>query len=78
MADFPQFDLYSLSARLERFEERFAVLFNEHLGEFRWPIQNLPAAIQKGDMVILKMETPKTNEDEKYARMRALLEELIN
>lgn len=67
-----------LTAKLERFEERFAVLSNELLGEFRWPIRNLPQRIEVGEMVQFKIATPKVEEEEKYARMRRLLEELIN
>lgn len=69
---------YTLTAKLERFEERFAVLSNETLGEFRWPIKNLPENLTAGDMVQLKVVTSKTEEEEKYERMRRLLEELIN
>lgn len=56
----------------------FAVLSNEMLGEFRWPIKNLPENIKIGDVVELKAVTSKIEEEEKYERMRRLLEELIN
>ncbi|MBI2639055.1 hypothetical protein HYW83_05705 [Candidatus Peregrinibacteria bacterium] len=69
---------FSLSARLVRFEDRFAVLSHEALGEFRWPIKNLPENLKIGDSVTLKIATPKIEEEEKYGRMRKLLEELIN
>lgn len=69
---------YVLSAKLARFEERYAVLFHESLGEFRWPIKNLPDNLKIGDSVTLKIATPKVEEEEKYVRMRRLLEELIN
>lgn len=71
-------DSHTLGAKLERFEERFAVFSNETLGEFRWPIKNLPENLQAGDTVHLKVVTPGIEEEEKYARMRRLLEELIN
>lgn len=69
---------FSLSVKLIRFDERFAVLGHEMLGEFKWPIKNLPENLKIGDMVILKVNTEKTEADEKYTRMRKLLEELIN
>lgn len=71
-------DSYTLTAKLERFEAIFAVLSHEMLGEFRWPIKNLPENIKVGDVVELKAITSKIEEEEKYERMRRLLEELIN
>lgn len=72
----------SLTAKLERFEGEFAVLNSEGLAEFRWPIKNLPTNIGVGEIVILKVnsqrEQSSTDNDEKYAHMRKLLEELIN
>lgn len=69
---------YFLAAKLERFEERFAVLNSEVLGEFRWPIKNLPENVQAGETIELSVRTRGINEDEKLTRMRKLLEELIN
>lgn len=69
---------FSLSVRLVRFEDRFAVLSHESLGEFRWPVKNLPDNLKIGDSVTLKIATPSGEEEEKYVRMRRLLEELIN
>ncbi len=77
MQDTPEIP-FSLSAKLIRFEERFAVLGHEMLGEFKWPLKNLPDELKIGDTVILKVSTQKLEADEKYARMRKLLEELIN
>lgn len=71
-------DFLSIQAVLERFEERFAVLRNESIGELRWPIKNLPEGVAIGNTVVLKISTKKSEDDEKYARMRKLLEELIN
>lgn len=74
----PTTDFFSLPAVLKRFEDRFAVLQNESVGEIKWPIKNLPENVQIGGTVTLKISTQKVEEDEKYARMRKLLEELIN
>jgi hypothetical protein len=71
-------DSYTLTAKFERFEAIFAVLSNETIGEFRWPIKNLPENIKPGEMIQLKVVTSKVEEEEKYERMRRLLEELIN
>lgn len=72
----------SLAAKLERFEGEFAVLSSEGLLEFRWPTKNLPMNIGVGETVILKVfsqrEQSIADNDEKYAHMRKLLEELIN
>lgn len=68
----------TLSAVLVRFEERFAVLRSEMTGELRWPISHLPDQLKIGDAVTLKISTSKTESEEQYARMRRLLEELIN
>ena len=73
-----QTDIYEITFTLERFEDRSAVLRNSESGELRWPIKNLPEQVRIGDSVVVKISTQKTEEDEKYARMRKLLEELIN
>ena len=77
-APLPTTDSYALSAILERFEDRTAVLSCPGLGQFKWPIKNLPENLKPGDAVILKIVTQKTEEEEKYTRMRKLLEDLIN
>lgn len=73
----PQDNSYTITAILERFEDRFAVLRNE-VGEFRWPIANLPQEIQIGQTVTLKVVNTSSENDEKLQRMRKVLEELIN
>lgn len=74
----PLSDYYSLKAVLERFSDSFAILRNEMLGEFRWPIANLPHDLKVGETVVLKIANMKSEEDEKFVRMRKLLAELIN
>ena len=74
----PISDLYALRVILERFEARAAVLSCPGLGQFKWPIKNLPENLKPGDDVTLKIVTTKTEEEEKYSRMRKLLEDLIN
>lgn len=71
-------DTYTLVAKLDRFDDRFAVLSNDSMGQFRWPIKNLPENIKPGELVYLKVTNGMIEEEEKYARMRKLLEELIN
>lgn len=71
-------DYYSIAARVESLDQTFALLRDEHGGEFRWPVSKLPPEVKVGDTVLLKIMTKKTEEDEKYTRMRKLLEELIN
>lgn len=75
----------TLSAILLRFEEPFAVLGNEALGEFRWPRTNLPENLAIGDLIHLQVAQPgaennggAVDEEKQYERMRRLLEELIN
>mgnify|MGYP000147068389 CR=1 FL=1 len=56
----------SLWAKLERFEEPFAVLTADNMGaalELRWPLGLLPANAKIGDMLIVKLNT-KENEEE--------------
>lgn len=74
----PQNSELELNFLLERFEERNAILRNEAVGEIRWPIRLLPEELKVGDSVMLKLATPKQNEQEKYKLMRRLLEEIIN
>lgn len=71
-------ELYTLSARLDKFEAPFAIFSSDGLGEFRWPLAKLPPDAKLGDTLLIKISTGKIEEEEKYARMRRLLEELIN
>ena len=70
--------MYELPVTIERFENHFAVMRNEVTGELKWPAMNLPSSVQTGDNLILTAVLTKNDEEEKYARMRATLEELIN
>lgn len=63
---------------LERTENNLAILRHETLGEFHFPKDHLPEGCMAGDTITLKISTSKDTEDEKYANMRRLLEELIN
>lgn len=87
-------DNHSINATLMRFEGRLAVLYAQDCGEIRWPLAQLPASVQIGDSITLKLDTNKevvpfghTNclasprlglQEEKYMHMKKLLEELIN
>lgn len=73
-----QIDSYTMAVQLERFEEPLAIFSSDGLGEFRWPIEKLPPDVKPGDSLSLKISTGKIEEEEKYGRMRRLLEELIN
>jgi hypothetical protein len=67
-----------LSFRIERIEERNAVLKNEETGEIRWPLRLLPPNIAVGNSITLKLDSQENNEDAEYVLRRRLLEELIN
>lgn len=70
--------MYELPVKIERFENQFAILRNDMTGEFKWPANNLPLEARGGDGLILSARLQKNSEEEKYARMRVMLEELIN
>lgn len=74
----PPSNAHSLTAQVIGFQEQYAVLRNEAAGEFKWPLANLPSTIAIGETVTLKLATGQSEEDEKFFRMRRLLEELIN
>ncbi len=69
---------FNITFILSGFEERNAVLVSETAGNILWPIRLLPEEIKVGDPVTLRVLTQKQNDEEKYASMRRLLEELIN
>lgn len=66
-----------LTFLLDRFEEQYAVLRNEVVGEIRWPIRQFPKEVKIGDELILQIASGQS-ETEKYKIQRRLLEELIN
>jgi len=74
-----------LTAKIQCLEEKFAVLQNEQLGEFRWPLASLPDTARVDDVVRIQVNLDQlaahvaidTKNDELENRRR-LLEELIN
>lgn len=70
--------MYELPVKIERFENQFAILRNDIIGELKWPANNLPPEAHGGDNLILSAGLQKNSEEEKYVRMRMMLEELIN
>lgn len=68
---------FSLKARLERFEERYAILRGEGI-ELRWPIKQLPDNVNPGDEVTVMLKTKTILQDDEYRNMRKLLTELVN
>ena len=67
----------ALNFKIIRFEDKFAILVNEHFGEIKWPIKKLPESIQLNNEITLGViEGNLENlQDEK---LKMLLEELIN
>lgn len=72
--------MYDLPVKIERFENQFAVMRSEISGEIKWPVDYLPSGAQIGDSAILTavLQKKDSSEEEKYAKMRMMLEELIN
>lgn len=72
--------MYDLPVKIERFENQFAIMRNEITGEIKWPVDYLPKDTQPGDSAILTaiLQKKTDSEEEKYAKMRMMLEELIN
>ena len=70
--------MYELPVKIERFENQFAILRNDMMGEFKWPTNNLPTDALHGDGLILTAHLQKNSEEKKYSNMRVMLEELIN
>lgn len=72
--------MYDLPVKIERFENQFAVMRNEISGEIKWPVDYLPKDAQPGDSAILTavLQKKDSSEEEKYTKMRIMLEELIN
>lgn len=69
---------YSLSVTLVRYDAKNAVLTSPQTGEIHWPIALLPENADIGQSLTLKLTDDKTKNDEQYAHLRKLLEELIN
>ena len=68
----------ALHAKVERFEDRYAVLRHEALGEFKWPLSHFPERVNVGETVVLNISTERATAENKEEEMRRLLEELIN
>lgn len=70
---------YAVSAKLDRFEERYAVLLSDDMeGELHWPITKLPTELKPGDPVEVSVHSKQTQNNQQYENMRKLLEDLIN
>ena len=61
-----------------RFEDRFAILFNELTDEIKWPIKNLPDDVQPNDTVKLRLISSNIEQAEQVAALKQTLEELVN
>mgnify|MGYP001561701106 CR=1 FL=1 len=67
-----------LTANIIGFDGMYAVLNIPEAPDMRWPIRHLPEGVDVGSPVQIKMITAKTENEEKFERMRKVLEELIN
>lgn len=69
---------YKLEFTLSRFEERMAVIYNDTIGEIKWPIKNLPEDLNIDDKFHLKAISPESQEQEQVHALQQTLELLIN
>jgi len=69
---------YNLEFTLSRFEERMAIIYNDIIGEIKWPIKNLPEDLQIDDNFTLKAISPESQEQEQVHALQQTLELLIN
>lgn len=53
--------MYELPVKIERFENQFAILRNDMMGEFKWPTNNLPTDALHGDGLILTAHLQKNS-----------------
>jgi len=68
---------YSLSALVDRFEGKSAVIRFQDGQELRWPIKTLPDDVHEGSAVRVTVTTSASDEEERARVARAMLNELL-
>ena len=68
---------HHLTATIDRFEGKQAVLRTEDGQDLLWPITNLPEDAHEGTTVRLVLSTGKTDEEEREKTAKALLNEIL-
>jgi hypothetical protein len=66
-----------ITATVDRLEGEKAVLKMDDGGTINWPSSNLPADVSEGSVIKLVMQSDKTEEEEREATAKALLNELL-
>jgi len=68
---------YSISATIDRFEEKKAVLITEDKQTILWDIKNLPEDAEVGSVVRLLITTSKTQSEEQEKIAKKMLNQII-
>ena len=66
-----------LTATVDRFEGKAALLRFQDGQEFRWPLKSLPDDVQEGSTVRVSMTTSAMDEAERERLARTMLNELF-
>ena len=71
-------DLHAINARLNRFEDRHAVLMTEDNQSLTVSRTLLPADVKEGDALWLEIQTHHDREKNQKKMAKALLNEILN
>ncbi|NUM25795.1 MAG: hypothetical protein HUU49_04235 [Candidatus Buchananbacteria bacterium] len=66
-----------LSARLEKFENKDAVIITDDGQRLTWPIKDLPADCEVGSNVRITLSTAVTDQEEQTQIAKAILNEIL-
>ncbi len=67
----------SISATIDRFEDKLAVLRLDDGQELVLPVVNLPSGVREGSRLILEVMTAEEDEAKRVERARQLLNDLL-
>lgn len=69
--------MYEQSAKVEKFEDKLAVLVLENGQKINWPIKNLPDDIKKDSQIRIVIFSGVSQEEERKKLAKELINEIL-
>lgn len=70
-------EVFSIEGKIEKFEDKMAVIKTADGQELRWPIKNLPEDIEVGSPVRLVLSTTQTIAEERDKIAKNILNQIL-
>ena len=77
MDQFQSNDRHFMSGKIEKFEEKMAVIVSEDGQKLLWPIKDLPADCQAGSDVRIVLTTSSSDQEERERTSKTILNDIL-